>query len=96
MDNYSAPASGNGFGSEEDPAAAFLAQQENEIAGIENDEGYGISNGGQVQSSFGKNAPGDRGIATKLCDPTTRRRMNVVNGRNKTAYGFMIKAMAAG
>ncbi|XP_048827505.1 clathrin light chain A-like isoform X1 [Brienomyrus brachyistius] len=52
MDNYSAPASGNGFGSEEDPAAAFLAQQENEIAGIENDEGYGISNGGQVQSSF--------------------------------------------
>ncbi|XP_023651642.1 clathrin light chain A isoform X4 [Paramormyrops kingsleyae] len=60
MDNYSAPASGNGFGSEEDPAAAFLAQQENEIAGIENDEGYSISNGGQVQSSFGKNAPGDR------------------------------------
>ncbi|XP_077328516.1 clathrin light chain B isoform X2 [Lithobates pipiens] len=26
---------------EEDPAAAFLAQQESEIAGIENDEGFG-------------------------------------------------------
>ncbi|XP_018603123.1 clathrin light chain B isoform X2 [Scleropages formosus] len=27
---------------EEDPAAAFLAQQESEIAGIENDDGFGI------------------------------------------------------
>ncbi|KAM6363436.1 clathrin light chain A isoform 3-T3 [Pluvialis apricaria] len=33
---------------EEDPAAAFLAQQENEIAGIENDEGYGILEDGEV------------------------------------------------
>ncbi|NWY54174.1 CLCA protein, partial [Chionis minor] len=33
---------------DEDPAAAFLAQQENEIAGIENDEGYGILEDGEV------------------------------------------------
>lgn len=30
---------------EEDPAAAFLAQQESEIAGIENDEGFGVVDG---------------------------------------------------
>lgn len=30
---------------EEDPAAAFLAQQESEIAGIENDEGFGAPAG---------------------------------------------------
>uniref|UniRef100_A0A8D0GPT6 Clathrin light chain n=1 Tax=Sphenodon punctatus TaxID=8508 RepID=A0A8D0GPT6_SPHPU len=30
---------------EEDPAAAFLAQQESEIAGIENDEGFGAAEG---------------------------------------------------
>ncbi|NWI46815.1 CLCA protein, partial [Picathartes gymnocephalus] len=44
------PPAGNGApdGSEEDPAAAFLAQQENEIAGIENDEGYGILENGEV------------------------------------------------
>ncbi|MBN3302134.1 CLCB protein, partial [Amia calva] len=35
---------------EEDPAAAFLAQQESEIAGIENDEGFGALEGaGQPQ-----------------------------------------------
>ncbi|XP_074022081.1 clathrin light chain A isoform X4 [Numenius arquata] len=33
---------------DEDPAAAFLAQQENEIAGIENDEGYDILEDGEV------------------------------------------------
>ncbi|XP_062455654.1 clathrin light chain A isoform X2 [Rhea pennata] len=47
-------ASDNGAldGAEEDPAAAFLAQQENEIAGIENDEGYGILEGGEVPGSL--------------------------------------------
>ncbi|NXE55902.1 CLCA protein, partial [Casuarius casuarius] len=39
-------------GAEEDPAAAFLAQQENEIAGIENDEGYSILEGGEVPGSL--------------------------------------------
>ncbi|NXN24679.1 CLCA protein, partial [Nycticryphes semicollaris] len=33
---------------DEDPAAAFLAQQENEIAVIENDEGYDILKDGEV------------------------------------------------
>ncbi|XP_061874547.1 clathrin light chain A [Colius striatus] len=39
-------------GAEEDPAAAFLAQQENEIAGIENDEGYGILENGEVPAAL--------------------------------------------
>ncbi|NWZ29398.1 CLCA protein, partial [Asarcornis scutulata] len=52
-----AQAAGNGNGAlldgaEEDPAAAFLAQQENEIAGIESDEGYGILESGEVPPSL--------------------------------------------
>ncbi|NXK24695.1 CLCA protein, partial [Arenaria interpres] len=45
-----ATAGGNGAldDADEDPAAAFLAQQENEIAGIENDEGYDILEDGEV------------------------------------------------
>lgn len=42
---------------EEDPAAAFLAQQESEIAGIENDgEGFDTLDGSdsQPQSNYGK------------------------------------------
>ncbi|XP_075267896.1 clathrin light chain A isoform X4 [Opisthocomus hoazin] len=47
-------AAGNGLldGAEEDPAAAFLAQQENEIAGIENDEGYSILESGEVPAAL--------------------------------------------
>ncbi|XP_077201702.1 clathrin light chain A isoform X3 [Paroedura picta] len=41
-----------GGGGEEDPAAAFLAQQENEIAGIENDEGYNILENGEVPAGL--------------------------------------------
>ena len=52
-----APAAGNG--TEEDPAAAFLAQQESEIAGIENDEGFSILDGGEVPSSLSNNLTGD-------------------------------------
>ncbi|RXM98241.1 Clathrin light chain A [Acipenser ruthenus] len=51
--------SGNGVGDEEDPAAAFLAQQESEIAGIENDEGFNILDSGEVPSSLGSNLTGD-------------------------------------
>ncbi|KAM3838352.1 clathrin light chain A isoform 1-T1 [Diretmus argenteus] len=43
---------GNGVGSDEDPAAAFLAQQESEIAGIENDEGFSILDGGDVPAAL--------------------------------------------
>lgn len=48
------PPAGNGMpdGGEEDPAAAFLAQQENEIAGIESDEGYGILENGEVPEAL--------------------------------------------
>ncbi|CAJ1052736.1 clathrin light chain A isoform X1 [Xyrichtys novacula] len=53
FDMLNAPSAGNGVGSEEDPAAAFLAQQESEIAGIENDEGFSILDGGEVPSSLG-------------------------------------------
>ncbi|XP_049576997.1 clathrin light chain A isoform X3 [Syngnathus scovelli] len=55
MDEYdmlNSPAAGNGVGSDEDPAAAFLAQQESEIAGIENDEGFSILDSGEVPSSL--------------------------------------------
>ncbi|KAM9331371.1 clathrin light chain A isoform 3-T3 [Gastrophryne carolinensis] len=43
---------GNGVSAEEDPAAAFLAQQESEIAGIENDEGFSILDGGDFPGSL--------------------------------------------
>ncbi|XP_053155445.1 clathrin light chain A isoform X2 [Hemicordylus capensis] len=59
FDLFGAPqpaAAGNGAlgsgGGEEDPAAAFLAQQENEIAGIENDEGYNILENGEVPAGL--------------------------------------------
>ncbi|XP_075787393.1 clathrin light chain A isoform X2 [Pelodiscus sinensis] len=52
------PGVGNGAlgGAEEDPAAAFLAQQESEIAGIENDEGYSILETGEVPAGHGSPA----------------------------------------
>ncbi|KAG8454948.1 hypothetical protein GDO86_001244 [Hymenochirus boettgeri] len=43
---------GNGVSTEEDPAAAFLAQQESEIAGIENDEGFSILDSGEIPVSL--------------------------------------------
>ncbi|XP_059554229.1 clathrin light chain B isoform X2 [Myotis daubentonii] len=43
---FSASESGGPEAAEEDPAAAFLAQQESEIAVIENDEGFGAPAGG--------------------------------------------------
>ncbi len=47
-DDFGFLASDNGVHAEEDPAAAFLAQQENEIAVIENDSaGFGaLEDGG--------------------------------------------------
>ncbi|XP_034543733.1 clathrin light chain A [Notolabrus celidotus] len=58
FDMLNAPPAGNGVGSEEDPAAAFLAQQESEIAGIENDEGFSILDGGEMPSSLGDSTDG--------------------------------------
>lgn len=42
---FSSSESGAAEAADEDPAAAFLAQQENEIAGIENDEGISCAEG---------------------------------------------------
>lgn len=68
---FSSSESGAPEAAEEDPAAAFLAQQESEIAGIENDEGFGApagSQGGLAQpgpASGGESArwPGYWGLA---------------------------------
>uniref|UniRef100_A0A671UWS3 Clathrin light chain n=1 Tax=Sparus aurata TaxID=8175 RepID=A0A671UWS3_SPAAU len=72
FDMLNAPAAGNGVGSEEDPAAAFLAQQESEIAGIENDEGFSILDSGEVPSSLtdsnGGNGPSDAYAAISNAD----------------------------
>ncbi|XP_040595172.1 clathrin light chain A isoform X6 [Mesocricetus auratus] len=55
------PALGNGVAGagEEDPAAAFLAQQESEIAGIENDEAFAILDGGAPGPQPHGEPPGD-------------------------------------
>lgn len=60
FDMLSAPqgSAGNGVGADEDPAAAFLAQQESEIAGIENDEGFSILDSGEVPSSLSQDLDG--------------------------------------
>lgn len=48
---FSSSESGVPEAAEEDPAAAFLAQQESEIAGIENDQGFGAPAASQVASA---------------------------------------------
>ncbi|KAM5170489.1 clathrin light chain B [Mantella aurantiaca] len=48
----SSESAGAAVEAEEDPAAAFLAQQESEIAGIENDEGFGAVLVGSQASSI--------------------------------------------
>uniref|UniRef100_A0A8C3TX24 Clathrin light chain n=1 Tax=Catharus ustulatus TaxID=91951 RepID=A0A8C3TX24_CATUS len=52
----------SGAGAEEDPAAAFLAQQESEIAGIENDEGFGPTDGEAAAAPGGQAAPPEQGF----------------------------------
>ncbi|KAM9530825.1 clathrin light chain A-like isoform 3-T3 [Salvelinus alpinus] len=59
FDMLSAPQAAAGNGTDEDPAAAFLAQQESEIAGIENDEGFSILDSGEVPTSLDNNLTGD-------------------------------------
>uniref|UniRef100_A0A8C3JAB6 Clathrin light chain n=1 Tax=Calidris pygmaea TaxID=425635 RepID=A0A8C3JAB6_9CHAR len=58
---------------DEDPAAAFLAQQENEIAGIENDEGYDILEDGEVPDDLNLDAAAEvvnRNDYEKINGPT--------------------------
>lgn len=56
---FSSSESGVPEAAEEDPAAAFLAQQESEIAGIENDEGFGAPAG--VQAALAQPGPANGG-----------------------------------
>ncbi|NXJ13455.1 clathrin light chain B isoform X1 [Cyrtonyx montezumae] len=56
-DDFGFFSSSEGAGTEEDPAAAFLAQQESEIAGIENDEGFGPTDGDSASAPAGQAAP---------------------------------------
>ncbi|NXE91910.1 CLCB protein, partial [Menura novaehollandiae] len=56
-DDFGFFSSSEGAGAEEDPAAAFLAQQESEIAGIENDEGFGPTDGEAATAPSGQAAP---------------------------------------
>ncbi|XP_064314673.1 clathrin light chain B isoform X1 [Phalacrocorax carbo] len=56
-DDFGFFSSSEGAGAEEDPAAAFLAQQESEIAGIENDEGFGPADSESVTAPAGQAAP---------------------------------------
>ncbi|XP_060156737.1 clathrin light chain A isoform X4 [Globicephala melas] len=63
----SGPALGNGVAGEEDPAAAFLAQQESEIAGIENDEAFAILDGGAHGPQPHGEPPGGPGVKILCC-----------------------------
>ncbi|NXW81691.1 CLCB protein, partial [Alopecoenas beccarii] len=56
-DDFGFFSSSEGAGAEEDPAAAFLAQQESEIAGIENDEGFGPTDGESAAAPAGQAPP---------------------------------------
>lgn len=80
-----APATGNGVGAEEDPAAAFLAQQESEIAGIENDEGFSILDSGDVPSSLTDSNGGCRlpqhQFYIHICNPNRTDRLQCPNMR---------------
>uniref|UniRef100_A0A8B9FXB8 Clathrin light chain n=1 Tax=Amazona collaria TaxID=241587 RepID=A0A8B9FXB8_9PSIT len=53
-DDFGFFSSSEAAGAEEDPAAAFLAQQESEIAGIENDEGFGPTDGESATAPTGQ------------------------------------------
>ncbi|NWQ82715.1 CLCB protein, partial [Columbina picui] len=69
-DDFGFFSSSEGAGAEEDPAAAFLAQQESEIAGIENDEGFGPTDGESAGTPAGQAAPpepGERRAGRSAC-----------------------------
>uniref|UniRef100_A0A8D0BH18 Clathrin light chain n=1 Tax=Salvator merianae TaxID=96440 RepID=A0A8D0BH18_SALMN len=64
---FSSSESGAAEAAEEDPAAAFLAQQESEIAGIENDEGFSTADsiaGGSQEAGIRQAADFDSSGAT--------------------------------
>lgn len=86
LDPFGAPAGpslGNGVAGEEDPAAAFLAQQESEIAGIENDEAFAILDGG---------APGPQPHGEPPGGPGECRRVRGGSGCPETRSGVRLRA----
>ncbi|XP_069332247.1 clathrin light chain B isoform X3 [Eulemur rufifrons] len=75
---FSSSESGAPEALEEDPAAAFLAQQESEIAGIENDEGFGAPARSQLASAQPGPAsggePGGPDAASKVTEQEWREK----------------------
>ncbi len=60
---------------EEDPAAAFLAQQESEIAGIENDgDGFGALEGADGEQSSSPQPANYGKFVTELMSASASRR----------------------
>ncbi|XP_028661629.1 clathrin light chain A isoform X3 [Erpetoichthys calabaricus] len=77
---------GNGIVTDEDPAAAFLAQQESEIAGIENDEGFSILDSGEMPSSLVNNFTGDQEIINDSIDGDLNGQMYQESNGPSDAY----------
>lgn len=84
-DDFGFSASDNGVHAEEDPAAAFLAQQENEIAVIENDSaGFGaLEDGGPPPANTYTSFGGDFGDA-----PATAVNGDMFQDTNGTADSY--------
>ncbi|KAG2466927.1 clathrin light chain A isoform X3 [Polypterus senegalus] len=77
---------GNGIVTDEDPAAAFLAQQESEIAGIENDEGFSILDSGDMPSSLANNFMGEQEIINDSIDGDLNGQMYQESNGPSDAY----------
>ncbi|XP_074011640.1 clathrin light chain B isoform X3 [Numenius arquata] len=73
-DDFGFFSSSEGAGAEEDPAAAFLAQQESEIAVIENDEGFGPTDGESAAAPAGQAAPPEPDAASKVTEQEWREK----------------------
>nr|XP_046164873.1 clathrin light chain A-like isoform X3 [Oncorhynchus gorbuscha] len=89
FDMLSAPQAAAGNGTDEDPAAAFLAQQESEIAGIENDEGFSILDSGEVPTSLDNNLIGD---ANDAVDGAVNGDLNEESNGPSDAYSAISSA----
>ncbi|XP_029621988.1 clathrin light chain A isoform X1 [Salmo trutta] len=89
FDMLNAPQAAAGNGTDEDPAAAFLAQQESEIAGIENDEGFSILDSGEVPTSLDNNLTGD---ANDAVDGAVNGDLNEESNGPSDAYSAISSA----
>lgn len=94
-DDFGFFSSSEGAGAEEDPAAAFLAQQESEIAGIENDEGFGPTDGEAGAAPGGQAAPpeqGEHGPGAPGCAPAGNGRAADLVGERRALPSCATKA----